>query len=164
MCAAVSVAPTAARLTATACDRRSMPVLFRNDSSPEVVNAQKHREEVRSASSLLVFKINSKCVLSHRTAGPWARAGVQPASTPCHRYKGLLHAYKAVDGSGPGDHCPGKITRRDFQRLLETLNLHTLQRKVADSMFQSMDADGNGTISYNEFARVLSSPRDVFSV
>jgi len=117
----------------------SMPVLFRNDSSPEVVNAQKHREEVRSASSLLVFKINSK-------------------------YKGLLHAYKAVDGSGPGDHCPGQITRRDFQRLLETLNLHTLQRKVADSMFQSMDADGNGTISYNEFARVLSSPRDVFSV
>jgi len=74
------------------------------------------------------------------------------------KYNGLLHAYTTVDANRSG-----KINRKEFERMLETLNLHNMRREVMDYIFELMDVDGSGGISYKEFARVLTSP-DVFSM
>jgi len=74
------------------------------------------------------------------------------------KYSGLLNAFHAVDGDRSG-----RITRRDFDRMLLTLNLHNLRAQVIDYLFDLMAQDGSGGIEYKEFARVLNAP-NIFSL
>lgn len=65
----------------------------------------------------------------------------------------LQKAFRAMDEDASGD-----ITRKELERYLEIINLHTIARKdVLTALFETIDADASGNFDFKEFSRVMSA-------
>ncbi|UJR15399.1 hypothetical protein I4U23_002346 [Adineta vaga] len=68
-----------------------------------------------------------------------------------HQMKELRDAFDMFDR----DHS-GSISSSELKQLLQALNFKTNESLIRKVM-KEMDADGNGTIEFNEFVKVMSS-------
>jgi len=117
-----------------------------------------------SVSRRPVTPVEPRAVRPH-TAGPMGPtsevkqrvfAMTSALSDKIHAYNpSLTRTFRDFDVSKQG-----ALTRGDFYAMMSKWNLITsaADRATFDAMFREFDEDGNGTIDYNEFARLLKRP------
>ena len=71
----------------------------------------------------------------------------------------LTKAFRAIDEDGSGT-----VTRAEFERFLEVINLNRATRpEVMEVLFEMIDADSSDSFDFKEFTRIMNAG-DVFSM
>jgi len=72
------------------------------------------------------------------------------------RFTEVRRAYRILD-----DDCDGFLDKNEFKKLLGMFNLESMPDAVFDRIVQLIDGNGDGTVTFAEFAKLVDTPNAI---